>query len=81
MPLYIITWTRLHNGFMKATDNRFVNGFSVSFYSVVNPFVFAAELGKENLCPAPLILQLRKVIDGMKLTRCGSVNKAAENVS
>ena len=57
---YIITWTRLHNGFMKATDNRFVTGFSVSFYSVVNPFVFSAELGKEKSLPCIINFAAKK---------------------
>ena len=39
---------------MKATDNRFVADFSMSFHSVVNPSVFAAELGKEK--PLPCII-------------------------
>ena len=40
--LLAITWNKVHNGLMKATDNRLETGLFVSFYSVVNPFLFAA---------------------------------------
>ena len=40
--LLTITWNKVHNGLMKATDNRLETGLFVSFYSVVNPFLFAA---------------------------------------
>ena len=38
--LLTITRNKVHNGLMKATDNRLETGLFVSFYSVVNRFFY-----------------------------------------
>ena len=58
--LLTITWNKVHNGLMKATDNRLETGLFVSFYSVVNPFLFAAERGKEKSLPCMINLATKK---------------------
>ena len=58
--LLAITWNKVHNGLMKATDNRLETGLFVSFYSVVNPFLFAAEQGKEKSLPFLINLATKK---------------------
>ena len=45
---------------MKATDNRLETGFSVSFYSVTNAFLFAAEQGKEKYPPSMINFATKK---------------------
>ena len=58
--LLTITWNKVHNGLMKATDNRLETGLFVSFYSVVNPFLYAAEQGKEKSLPYMINVATKK---------------------
>ena len=50
----------VHNGLMKATDNRLETGLFVSCYSVVNRFFICCRARKEKYLPCMINLATKK---------------------